>query len=724
MSNSRNSSTSSLDRYKYSDDRITLILADNFPPTPHFISFASVNDKGDPGPLNEYVLQHLNLTIKNLPDSSELSQGNIVKVVNETVICFVVTVAGKTPSVDALDNNLLAALKSVKEFKGEFESKPLWMPLMGMGWGKLSANESYQLTINAIANFLKDNPEDKIDVTISLLPQVYATHVEPFFDLANKKFKNLSSETDAIPIHQDIAGVKDDLDRRPVAHNIARYLRKLWQSNDGFSFMLHLDGPWGSGKTTFLNLITEGLQDSKKKDNWVVVNFNAWQHQHISPPWWPLLDGVYIQAKKQLEDKEKFKTSTRKVGRNEKWRRLKMSGTLPLFFTALIFLIASAALIVTYSLAKNQPVVAEPVPVKVDGQTITVKVETPKSTSDITDYIKGIGTFLAALSGIATTIWLFSKSIVFLTSARSAQSFVSLATDPMNKVKRHFNALLKDIDHPVAIYIDDVDRCNPKYLVDLLEGIQTLFRDTRVLYVIAGDKKWISTCFEKTYGDFKESIVTPGNTLGDLFIQKAFQMSARVPYINLDQHSKFWQRLLKIKGDPEAQRSDSGVHPFDSLNTEDEILSAYESMKNSPTVKTGALREAVLRRLSERDVQETTEHELQHFWQYVGPNPRAMKRLINYYNINRDTILAEGRVVNREILIRWLIIVIDWPMLAEYLQDNPTVVDPDSADFTKAPAHIHSLFRIPSIDAILKGEYGHEPFTSNGIRNCTGKFAK
>src|SRR5690606_20093890 len=64
------------------------------------------------------------------------------------------------------------------------------------------------------------------------------------------------------------------------------------------SFMIHLQGAWGDGKSTFLNLIENNLNNGDNK--WVVVKFNAWQHQHLNPPWWPFLDQIYEQSKNKV----------------------------------------------------------------------------------------------------------------------------------------------------------------------------------------------------------------------------------------------------------------------------------------------------------------------------------------------------------------------------------------------------------------------------------------
>ena len=86
------------------------------------------------------------------------------------------------------------------------------------------------------------------------------------------------------------------------------------------AFLIHIHGPWGSGKSSLLNFMRYELEGSKKqissmpnflllknnpdrqekktvdkemKNKWIVVMFNAWRHQRTGPPWWSLMDAVF-----------------------------------------------------------------------------------------------------------------------------------------------------------------------------------------------------------------------------------------------------------------------------------------------------------------------------------------------------------------------------------------------------------------------------------------------
>ncbi|NEA37042.1 P-loop NTPase fold protein [Streptomyces sp. SID13031] len=72
----------------------------------------------------------------------------------------------------------------------------------------------------------------------------------------------------------------------------------------GGAFIVHLHAPWGAGKTSVLNFLAAELRKSDEatgEKRSVVVEFNAWRHQRIEPPWWWLMTALYSGAVRDLE---------------------------------------------------------------------------------------------------------------------------------------------------------------------------------------------------------------------------------------------------------------------------------------------------------------------------------------------------------------------------------------------------------------------------------------
>ena len=193
-------------------------------------------------------------------------------------------------------------------------------------------------------------------------------------------------------------------------------------------FIIHIHGPWGAGKTSLLEFMRQELQPAGPDHYWVVVSFNAWLHQRIGPPWWALMNELYWQAQSQLRD------------RDPKWARSLWRNQMWWWFGAGIgpYALTIGALVWIFS--------------------------------------------LGALETIATAftvggVILLGTRALLLGSARGATAALEIYRDPLRPLVRHFGDLVRGTGYPIAIFIDELDRCDGEYVVQLLQGIQTLFHN-------------------------------------------------------------------------------------------------------------------------------------------------------------------------------------------------------------------------------------------------------
>lgn len=65
----------------------------------------------------------------------------------------------------------------------------------------------------------------------------------------------------------------DDLKFAPYASRVAQGILNYSQDE---TFILSIEGEWGSGKTTLINFIENEIKNSEKKDNYRFIHFNPW----------------------------------------------------------------------------------------------------------------------------------------------------------------------------------------------------------------------------------------------------------------------------------------------------------------------------------------------------------------------------------------------------------------------------------------------------------------
>ncbi len=474
-------------------------------------------------------------------------------------------------------------------------------------------------------------------------------------ELGDLKVKKEEKSKDKIPFHYDRVVEDDKLGREPAAVAFSNLIKDdIFTQDLDHAFMVHLQGEWGAGKSTFLNLIKNQLNTGDKK--WVIVNYNAWKNQHLDPPWWTFLDQIFQQAKTD----ENF-TNKRRLKVCERYRRIKyytawqkvLALALTVVFIGLLLYFGNTILDLAVNLFASE---------KIDGETKGLTVDV------FAKLIISIG----SLVGLLYSISKFLTTPFFLTSSKDATSFMERTSDPLKRIKDHFKNLVADINrkHQLAIFIDDIDRCDRKFLVELLEGIQTLFKEEKVLYIVAGDKQWISKAFQNQYKEFDTERETGQNHVGDLFIRKAFQLSIRMPQVSDTKKKMFWDHILGVKdgGDNESREINELDH---SERTEFEKEIA--SVSDEETVKPEELdriekqfkisADEVSKRVIER--KNATNKEFKHllldFHHLLDANPRSIIRLANFYTMTRSTLIAERRNTRPNLLFRWLILKESYP---------------------------------------------------------------
>jgi len=474
------------------------------------------------------------------------------------------------------------------------------------------------------------------------------------------------------------------------------------------SFAVHLHGPWGTGKTSVFNFLQAHLQARRHgRPRWVVVKFDAWRQQRLRPPWWTLLSEIQSQAARQLD----LWPATALRLRWLAWRA--RADWLPVLITVMLLAVAvwvmktdSRASVATPA-DRGGAVQPSPGPANAAAAHTLLSDEQAKSAEQRLKVLIA----LAAASGALLTL---SRSLVF-GSGRSAQAYVDMRSDPLGPLVRVFGRTVRAMGRPVIVLIDDLDRCEGDFVVDLLEGLQTLLREAPVTYVVAADRKWIASSFEKRYEQFGLPLGEPGRPLGYLFLDKIFQVSTEVPRLSHDLQTGFFNRLLmQADGADDASRDE---HRRQAEHTATESVAGsvtHEALQARIREAGGdqeleiATRAAAARKIASAEAQLATEHRLQWMADLLEPNPRAMKRLLNAYAMNQAAQILAGRDVLPESLARWTILEQRWPLLAEFLALSPRLTrlfDGSTAPTTRIPPALADLVGNDAVAAVI-GRHG------------------
>jgi hypothetical protein len=530
------------------------------------------------------------------------------------------------------------------------------------------------------------------------------------------------TDQETVPAHPDDPAVLDTLARRPFARCIADRMDEVWKGREnrptvrgaadtgsGGAFMLHLHGPWGSGKSSILNFLRDELQGQQRRpdERWVVVEFNAWRHQRIRPPWWALIRDVYAQSARQLSPLQALWLRVRW------WAWRVRADWLP---------VAGAAVIITLAVLVITGVI-DPFPEPAQTAPGTqAQRQADEAWKGVEFALKLLTAALAAWGALFAV----SRSLAF-GSARAAQTYTELKSDPLGPIVRLFQRLTDRVGRPVAVFIDDLDRCDGKYVVELLEGIQTLFRTAPVTYVVAADRKWICASFQQGYKDFGEDIGEAGRPLGYLFLDKLFQVSASVPRPAPGVQRAYWGALLRAAGTADAvaledqrrQAEEKAARQIGDRHTT-EALQAFVAAAPNKVEEEGRRAVAAQRITTAQAQHETQKHLLEGFADLLEPNPRSMKRLVNAYGLHQATHFLEHRSVPPHALARWTIMELRWPLLADHMASHPESVTAIRKGTVPEglPETLEPLFRDPEVRAVAG--MGDEGLDEAALRQIVG----
>lgn len=227
----------------------------------------------------------------------------------------------------------------------------------------------------------------------------------------------------------------DVLDRRPLVEFLAGLIGRL-----SGPFVLALDSPWGTGKTTLVRMLKATL----KQEHFQCVYFNAWQVDYVTDPLVALvsaLDDIHLA---NVTAESAFRSHLRTAKK------------------------------ITSAVAKRAVVAA-------------VKVAT-LSILDVEEALEAV-----ASDGVGE----MAGNLVdaFQREKESLERFRCEVENAVNQLKA---AGKKET---LVFFVDELDRCRPTFAIEMLERIKHLFDVPNIVFVLSVDKSQLEASTAAVYGE-------------------------------------------------------------------------------------------------------------------------------------------------------------------------------------------------------------------------------
>ena len=611
----------------------------------------------------------------------------------------------------------------------------------------------------------------------------------------------------------------DNLGRGSLAVVVARRLHAIWRKSnpkrlsprdeDRSGFVMHLDAPWGGGKTTFSNFVARVLNPygygsepaqflrehygaeaglgavfaadpprpreqpsvlaEEFRRPWIVIEYNAWRMEHTSPPWWTFYQvirkGCFGSILREGDGAVDLKTGLPvKVSRwckacrwgwlwaNElRWRIWTPKLIVPLA----AFLLSVLIFVCLWKLGWVGA--SSPGPGK------------QETFGFLNSTIAGwIMTGLAGLTVVGGIASLIVESLV--PGVDPLAERVGLGrSDPLARFRRHFHRTMCRLRRPVLVIIDDLDRCKPAVIVDLVRGIHTILRSPRVVFLVLGDRNWLECAFETVHADMAKVVGGVEQTVGARFVEKAIQLSFLLPGLDPKQQKDFVAGLLHAGSTAAGQgaqqtpsvdlrtaaRAAAKAEPgaaFDAEQLRSSVLdtpvgqefvtrAAEELQRTQPSDNLDELHAEARRRAGQivneeiaiqaavaSSVETETAKRLAPLAPWLPSNPRQIKRILNGIALYHAAALQHPTFSTVERwfqLALWVVLMTEWPMtwrllsacpeLAGILCEDDPVAGLARADKMLLPGtvpatqrEIQRIISSPELMALIAGRGGRQ----------------
>ena len=217
----------------------------------------------------------------------------------------------------------------------------------------------------------------------------------------------------------------------------------------------------------------------------------------------------------------------------------------------------------------------------------------------------------------------------------------------------HKHAARNEKNRPIeriVLYIDDLDRCPPKRVVEVLEAVHLLLAFDLFVVVVAVDARWLERSLNeaynprKTMGDGAEQENPVHRFSAHNYLEKIFQIPFSLPVMDKDGYQRLVDDIFdspskKLPDLPSVPKPVPQKTPdSDNIQSPDYTPPPEEETKEKTKRETGQgdqkERGEAVKRIKAMELNEWEEQFIKELYHFVK-TPRLAKRLVNIYRLLR-----------------------------------------------------------------------------------------
>lgn len=243
-------------------------------------------------------------------------------------------------------------------------------------------------------------------------------------------------------------------------------------------------GLWGAGKSTLLNLVKQNYEN---KEGIVCVSINAWMFENYEDSKSAIMEALLRELEENTGVPERLKRNFKNL-----LKRIDFFKVGTKAFSAATPILASF----------------------MAGNPLPLVLNLPKGTKEIGSIIKEVTDSVQELKDE----YLKDENVIEDTTVNNVRKF-----------RKEFENSLKDEKiNRVVVLIDDLDRCQPERIIEILEVIKLFLSVEKTTFIIAADENVIQYAIKKKYPKIDGFNIE----LDKEYIEKIIQLPIQIPELS------------------------------------------------------------------------------------------------------------------------------------------------------------------------------------------------
>ena len=306
-------------------------------------------------------------------------------------------------------------------------------------------------------------------------------------------------------------------------------------------------------------------------------------------------------------------------------------------------------------------------------------------------FVFPVSTVASVLLGLAPALWKFVNAKKETLEKNISGDFKEFVQEPnyqkhlglfheMESDLENVFEILVDDQEPAIIFIDDLDRCSPDKIVEVIEAINLVINSkfsNKCYFILGMDGQMVAAALEEKYESLVEKFKLQEKRYGSIgwyFLDKFIQLPFVLPVLSDDKKqtllTEFFHAGEEVSTSTTDKEAEEALHNYlENKKDPGNVDALRKIFKSRPDYRKRFIKKTIREKVE--DSKELSAL-LARFAPYLGTSPRGIKRFANmlrFHSAYQDLREAEGDgFADLRQLSKWLAISIRYPQLVRFIQ--------------------------------------------------------